>query len=220
MKKSKIFGTLALVFACLGIAMLMVTPKYLKYKSGKVKNLNDENLVLEKGDLVEGTVEYCWGWAVEEYETKFGIRTSSDSSRRFYAIELDKGTLVLYSTASSSDFSTLDRITEETGDFYESAYDYADSGDLDDLVLPTTTLQIQGTVSSMESDVRDLFKEWYDDDQYFDSDTETLVITHSAFDRLFLSVIIGAAGVVLAILFLIIMLVSRKKEKYNEQFGY
>jgi len=221
MKKTKVFGTITLILACLAVVLLLDIPKFLKYQTGDIKSINDSDLTLDKGDLVDGTVEYCWGWAVEQYDTTFGIRTSSNSTLRYYALELDKGTLLLYETGSSGDYSKLDQITTQTGTYYESLYDYLDGKiDLEEVSLPTSTLDIQGVVKTMPSDVRNLFKEWYEDDANFDADTEIYMITRSSFDRLFISLIIGAVAAVLAIVFLIVTIVTHKKEKYNQQFGY
>lgn len=222
-KKTKVFGTIALVLACLGVMLLMDIPQYLKYKNNEITNMNDENLVLNKGDLIQGTVDMALGAAVEEYSTNFGVRTSKDSSKLYYVIWLDNNNFALYETGNKDDYDTLDKITDETFAFFESQETYEESGDLNDIVYPTTELEITGRVVNMPSDVRGYFENWYNesfDDGQFASSTEPLMITNAAFDRFFMLVIVGAVSAVLAVVFLVLTIIFWKKSKEDAVYGY
>ena len=222
-KKTKFFGITAIVCICLAITMLSNIPAYLQFKNNEITDLNNESLVLNKGDLIEGDVDMVLGAAVEEYSTNFGVRTSKDSSKLYYVIWLDNNRFALYETGNKEQYEKLEKLTDETFDYFDSKDVYEESGDIDDLKLPESTMHLTGRVTSMPSDVKAYYVEWYNDavgDSDFSSRTETLMITNADFSRFGMIVIVGAVSAALAVLSLILTLVFYKKSKADSNFGY
>ena len=222
-KAVKTLIMIALVCVFVAIGMLTRIPAYLSVKNSKTVNFNEaEAHSLKKGDMVEGTIDYALGAIAEEYETNFGFRTSSDSTKLYYVLWMDNDNFVIYETASSTEYDILDKITDETYSYLESAANYGQSGSVDDMDPPVTTLQLEGTVRKMSSEVKDIFKEWYDenfDDGAFDTYCEPLMISHTEFDNLLLFIYIGIFALALAVLFGIIAIIVWRKEK-NAMYGY
>ncbi len=222
-KLANVFVYLALICLFVGIGCLTKLPAYLDIKGGKTVNFNEAAAhSFKKGDVVEGTIDYALGAIAEEYETNFGIRTSDNSTKLYYVLWMDNDNFVIYETASSAEYDILDKISDETYTYLESAANYGQSGSIDDLEPPISTLQLEGTVKKMTSEVETIFKEWYDesfDDGAFDTYCEPLMISHMEFDNLGLFVFLGIGAIVLAILFGVIALIIWRKEK-NAMYGY
>jgi hypothetical protein len=221
--KTKTFGIIAIICAAIAVTFLTNIPTWLKYKNNEITDLNSETLVLTKGDIIECDADYVLGAAAEEYSTNFGVRTSDSSSKLYYVLWLDNNKYALYETGNKDQYATLDKITDETFAFFESQAAYQESGDVEDLKLPTTKLHITGRVVNMSSEIQGYFREWYNQafvDNEFDSCTETVMITNAAFDRLGVTVIIGAVGAVLALLFLALTVISFIKGKQGSEYGY
>lgn len=217
MKKTKIFGIITLICFCFALTTISAIPNFMKYKNNEIADLNSENLTLNSGDLISGEVDCVMGIAAEEYSTTFGIRTSSSSSKLYYVIWLDNEKYVLYET-TQSEFDQLDAIYDETAAYFESIE--KDPGDGSEIVLPTKTMKLEGKVTSMSSEIRKYFKEWYDDDSAFSQNTETLMITRMPFDRLGLNLLLGCGAAVLTVIGLVLTIVFWRKDKAAQNMGY
>ena len=221
LKKTKICATILLVAVCFAVAMLTNIPSWLKIKKGDIKDIETvEANTLESGDLVKGTINTVLGACAEEYSTKFGIRTSSKSSKLYYVLWLENDNLILYETGNKSEYDTLDKITEETKAYFDSYEEAQKSGNLEDVKLPTTTFSIEGRVTSVPSKIQGYFKEWYDDDAEFDKNTEKVMITRCDFDGMDINIYIGFGCAVLAVVMLVVTLIVWKKEKEENSYGY
>ena len=221
LKKTKICATVLLVAVCFAVAMLTNIPAWLKIKKGDIKDIETVAAnSLESGDLVQGTINSVFGACAEEYSTKFGIRTSSKSSKLYYVFYLENQNLILYETGNSSEYDTLDKITEETEAYLKSFETAQKSGDLADVKLPTTTFRLEGRVTSLPSKVEGYFREWYGDDAEFEKGAEKVMITRCDFDGMDINIYIGFGAAVLAIIMLVVTLIVWKKEKEGNSYGY
>lgn len=219
MKNVRNFFILAVVFFCVGIPFALDIPTYLKMKNGDIVNLDEvEAFALERGDVVEGNVNRVLGCCAEEYTTNFGIRTSDRSDKLYYVIWLNNDNFIVYCTSSSSDYTKLDQITEETYAYLESLATYDETKDYEDLQLPATELKIQGTVSKLPSNIEGFFREWYQeavDEEYgsFDECCEPLMITHARLGNLKTTIMIGAIFAAAGVLMLILGIIFAIRNK-------
>lgn len=223
MSKFRILGSIALVAAIMAVAFLMRIPTYIKLLNDDIISINEvEKNGLKKGDVVDGIADYSLGCVAEEYETNFGIRTSDDSTKLYYVLWLDNENFILYETANKKQYDLLETITEETYAYIESSAVYEESGDLADLVIPTTTMEIEGVVSKIPSEIEGYFEEWYNEafgDGEYASYCEPVMISNTNFDSIGTMVFIGAGCAVVAIALGIVLLVLWRKEK-NSNYGY
>ncbi|MDD5946480.1 MAG: hypothetical protein PUC41_01600 [Oscillospiraceae bacterium] len=215
MAKFRILGAIALVALILGIVSLTDMPHYIKYLKGDVINYNTAAAhTLKDGDLVEGVVDAALGCCAEEYETKFGIRTSDDSSKLYYVLWMDNEQFIVYETASKAQYTKLDEITSST----EKYLDALEAGD--ENAALNVTMQIQGVVETLPSDIEGYFHEWYGtNDSTYSSKCEGVMITNTNLDKLGTSVFIGAGSILVAIILGVVLLVLWRKEK-NSNYGY
>ena len=214
LKKTKLCATILLVAVCFAVALLTNIPAWLKYKKGDIKDLDTVAAgELQTGDLVRGTVNAVLGACAEEYSTKFGIRTSSSSSKLYYVLWLENGNMILYETGNKSEYDILDKISEETEDYYDSYQKVQESGNIEDLKLPTTTFQLEGRITKPSSKIEGFFKEWYGDDAEFAANTERVMITRANFDGMGTTVYIGFGAGVLAIIMAVVTLIVWKRER-------
>lgn len=214
---------LALVFAVIAAVFLTDLPTYLKIKKGDIVNLEEVGAFeLKKGDVVEGKADYVLGCCAEEYSTTFGIRSSDDSTKLYYVLWLNNDNFIVYCTANKGEYTTLDKITEETIAYLESTEVYDASGDIEDLVVPSTTLNIQGTVSNLPSDIEGYFREWYSEsvDDDFDDYCEPVMITHTNFNGIGTGLIVGIVLAVAAVFCVVLAIVFHRAKKREENFGY
>lgn len=219
MKKTKFLGIITLVCLCFGIALLTDLPKFIKYQKGDIKDFETVAAgELKKGDLVQGTIDLTDGCIAtnEQTKTTFGIETSKSTTSRYYAVYMYNEQYILYQTGMKDQYETLDKLTDECDEYYSSldeAYSAAGDGDVDlsKVKAPETTLEFTGSVSEIPDDLSAIFREWYGEG--FDQDCETVMITYSDFSRYLRFVIVGAAGVVLGIVFLVLTILSHRKEK-------
>ncbi len=220
MKLTRFFGIIAVFCIAIAIAMFTDLPLYKAYKAGDIKDFNEvEAGGLQNGDLVRGTADMNFGACAEEYSTTFGIRTSKKSSKLYYVLWMDNNQLILYETANADEFDTLDKQAEETSVFLDSQDDAAESGDDADIILPNTTLEIEGSVMSIPSSIEGYFREWYDDDQSFDENTEAVMIRKRDFSKLswipYIGIAAGAAGVVMLVLTIVFFVKAKRAQRYG-----
>lgn len=224
MKLGRFLLSLALVAACVAAVLLTDIPAWLKYKKGDVKDYNlAEAGELKKGDLVQGTVDMSLGPCAEEYNTTYGVRSSDNSSKLYYVLWMDSDQLIVYETSASSDYAALDRIADETVNYFKTLNEGVELGDMAGVQLPTSTLEIQGRVTELPSDIKGWFKELYDkafEDDDFEKSAEPVMITRVQLDRLGMLVIIGAGCAVLAIVLLAAGIAVMRREKANLQQTY
>lgn len=222
-KKVRLCIILTIMLCVFAGVFLSDIPAWLKYKKGEIKDYNQVQAgELKKGDLVRGTIDQALGACAEEYSTSYGVRTSSKSSKLYYVLWMDNEKFILYE-ASGKSFDQLDKITDETVKYYESLADAQESGDMADVVQPTSTMALEGRVTEIPSKIRGFFKEWYDEtfeDNEFDSSAEAVMISPLKFDRLQTLVILGFVLALLAVGSIILTVIVIRKEKYNQQYGY
>ena len=220
MKLVRFLLALALVLGCIGAVLMTDIPAWLKYRRGEIRDFNTVAAgELKKGDLVAGTVYMSLGPCAEEYSTTYGVRTSDNSSKLYYVLQMDNDQLIVYETSASEDYTALDRISQETYDYYESLLEGEELGDMSGVKMPAATLRIEGRVADLPSDIRGWFKELYDrtfDDSDFDSATEHVMIERLALDRLGMLVIIGAVCAVCAIGLLVLTVILWRRKKAAE----
>lgn len=224
MTKVRFLLALTLVAACISVVFLTDIPAFLKYKKGDIKDYGTVAAgELKKGDLVRGTVDMTLGPCAEEYTTNYGVRTSDKSSKLYYVLWMPNRQLILYETSSSAEYALLDKMADETYNYFETLDEGIELGDMAGVALPTTTLELEGRVTEMSSEISGYFKSMYDqifDDNDFANTAEPVMITHVALRRLGMLVIIGAACAVLAIALLVVTIIVWRKEKYNSQYSY
>ncbi len=209
MAKFRVLGAIALVAVIMGVVLLTGIPNYIKYLKGDIVDYNTVAAhTLKDGDLVEGMVDGALGCCAEEYETNFGIRTSPDSSKLYYVLWMDNSQFIVYETANEDQYNQLDAITDNT----EKYLDALEAGDQNASL--DVTMQIQGVVKDLPSDIEGYFHEWYGtDDPDYATQCEGVMITNTKFDRLGTSVFIGAGCVLVAIIVGVVLLVLWRKEK-------
>ncbi len=226
MRKTKLFGVLTVVLICLAVIFFSDLPKVLKYQRGEVRDFNSVGFgELEKGDLVQGVIDDTDGYIaeMEETNTTFGIPTSTHTSKRYYALYTVNHTYVLYATGRESDYDTLDKLAQESAAYYDNLEELyhaqGEDADFASVALPETMLEFTGEVEEMPDDLRKIFMEWYGDG--FAQDCEAnIVIQTSNFGRFSWVLYAGAGCAVLAVVMLVLTILSLRKEKRDQQYGY
>ena len=216
--KTKTFGILTLLFLVIAVVWLSDFPTYWKVKQGNIVDYNAvEAFTLKKGDVVEGTVDMVLGATAEEYSTQFGIRTSDDSTKLFYVLWMDNDNFILYETANKSVYDTMDTITDETFAYLDSLSIAEESGDYEDLVVPTTTYHLEGVVEKVPAEIQQYFREWYEEGigDDFDARCEPVLIRHMDLERISTLMICGIVFAVLGIVCGILTLVFWRKSKQD-----
>lgn len=219
MKKARVFGVIALVCLCIAAVFLLDTPTYIKVWRGQEQDLAEiDPYELKKGDVVSGDAGWSYGYCAEEYQTNFGIRTSKDSTKRYYVMLLNSDDFILYCTSVKSEYTQLDKMEDELIAYYDSWERYEESEDPEDLKIPESTIDIQGSVTKIPSEIEGYFREWYAEcvgDDYNES-VVPLMINHMNFDSFGTMMIAGIAAAVGAVIFGILALVMRIKAKKSE----
>ena len=220
MKVPRLLLSFTLVAVCLSVVLLMNIPAWLKYKKGDVRDYNLAQAgELQVGDLVKGTVNMTLGPCAEEYKTKYGVRTSDKSSKIYYVLWMDCNQLIVYETGNTEEYQTLDKLMNETDNYFESLAEARELDDMSVVTLPTTSMPIEGRVTELPDQVRTHFKRLYDNvfgDEEFASETEPVMITRIKLDSLTTQVLIGAGVGVLALgLLIATIVVWRRSKKYG-----
>ena len=89
-----------------------------------------------------------------------------------------------------------------------------------DLVYPTTTMAIQGVVKKLPSNIEGYFRSWYTDiwdDGSFEDSTEKVMISRVQFDKLYITIIIGAVCGVLALALIAVLIVAFIRTKREQE---
>lgn len=213
MKKVKTFGIIALVLGIMAVTFLMDIPTFMKIKRGQIKDFNSVAAgELQKGDAVSGTIDMAFGPVAEEYSTTYGVRTSDKSSKLYYALWMDNDQFVLYETGSNDEYTTLDRIVAETENYFDSLDEADETGDITDLMPPTTTLQLEGRVTNLSGEIKDLFEEWYGEG--FETECEPVMITHVVFDRFGTMIYAGLGCALLCVVMLVVTFIAWRKSRF------
>lgn len=219
--KVRLFGALTILCIAIAIAMFSDMSLCRKYKAGDIKDFNEvEAGELQAGDLVRGTADMNFGACAEEYSTTFGIRTSKESSKLYYVLWMDNNQLILYETSSNAEFEALDKQADETSAFLDSQDEAGESGDTSDILLPKTTVEIEGSVMSIPHDIEGYFREWYDDDESYNKNTEKVMIRKRDFSKLPMVPYIGIGAGAAGILMLVLTILFWVKGKRAQRNGY
>lgn len=224
MSKVRVLGTITMVCLCFAVVFLMDIPQFLKYKKGDIKDFETVAAhELQKGDLVQGVIDYTDGCIAEMETTNktFGVTTSKETTKRYYAVYMYNENYILYETGNQSQYNTLDRLADECEAYYNALaaiYGENGSGDSTELEQPVTTLSFTGEVKVMPSDLADIFEEWYGEG--FDTECEKYVIANADFSRFSWVIYAGAGAAVLGIIMLVITIMAWKKDKRDQSFGY
>ena len=212
----RIFGTLSLLSICVALGLLTNIPNYMKYKNGEIKDFDSVAAgALKDGDLVKGTIDMTLGPCAEQYSIKFGFRTSSKSNTLYYVVWMNNDNFIMYQTSKDAEFKKLDRLTEETNHYFETREDAEESSDLADVELPTSTLELEGVVKTSPADIDGYFREWFDDDETFNSRTERVLVSSAKFSSFLTNIIIGGVAAVLAVVFFILFILFWRREKHS-----
>lgn len=216
---SKVKNVLFVVFVMMffiGVILVTDYDKMKKYQNGEVSDLADLGYrQIQTGDLVSGDVNYVLDTVAEEYETKFGIRTSDDSTKLYYIIGLPNSYAV-YETNNKQEYETLDEICNETWEYLN------DEGS--SVPAPVTSLKVQGEVKKMDDKVAGYFKDWFKEqadftDEDFEKNTEVYMISRTNLDGFQRSVYVGfglaAAGIV-GTAVLLVLKIKEKKQSSQE----
>lgn len=217
---------LTLTIAMIGLAAVFLTniPSWLKYKKGDIKDFSQAAAgELQKGDLVRGTIDSALGPCAEQYSTTYGVRTSKKSSKLYYVIWMDNDQFILYE-ASSGAYETLDKISDETIEYCNSYEEAMETGDLTGVKQQTTTMEFEGRIVGLTSEMESLFRDWYNDDEAddgsFDQRAEKVMIRPVKFDRLGLLVILGFVFAGLAVASVVLTVFVWRREKNAQNYGY
>ena len=216
MKRIKTLLSFMGLLAIIAVVLLMDIPTFMKIKRGQIKDFNTVAAgKLKEGDPVKGTIDTVLGACAEQYSTKFGIRTSSDSKLRYYVLWMDNEQLILYETGDKEEYSKLEKISDETADYFDSMAEVEESGDIDDLRLPTTTMEFEGVVRKPTSEIMDYFKEYYG--KMFESDfasrAEKVMISHREFSQYTVTMWIGLGCAVLCVVLGVVAFILWRKQK-------
>lgn len=209
-KVKKVLLVVFVMMFFIGIIPVTDFGKMKKYQNNEVTDLaNLGYRQMQTGDLVSGKVDYVLDTVAEEYETKFGIRTSDDSTKLYYIISLPNSYAV-YETSNKEEYDTLDKICNETWDYLNSEDGSAPA--------PTSSLMIQGEVKKMDDKVAGYFKDWFKEqadfsDEDFEKNTEVYMISRTKFDGFQRSVYTGIGLAAVGAVGLIVLLVLKIKAK-------
>ena len=109
-KVKKVLLVVFVMMFFIGIILVTDFGKMQKYKNNEVTDLaNLGYRQMQTGDLVTGKVDYVLDTVAEEYETKFGIRTSDDSTKLYYIISLPNSYAV-YETSNKEEYDLTHQV--------------------------------------------------------------------------------------------------------------
>lgn len=220
MKGIKSLLMFAFALAIMAVMLLMDIPTFMKIKRGQIKDYNTVAAgSLKEGDPVRGTIDTSFGACAEQYETKFGIRTSSGSKKQYYVLWMDNEQLILYETGNQEEYETLDQITDQTADYFDSLEEAEEKEDPNLIRVPSETMEFEGVVKEPSSEIMGYFEEYYKDlfDTGFESKAEKLMISRHPFDSYTVSIWIGLGCAAVSVILLVVTAVvytKRKKADY------
>lgn len=110
---------------------------------------------LHEGMFVEGEIYEIWGEFAtrEEYETTLGIKHNERTTDRYYLMPMvysyfnEDLKFIAVCTRDSGEISTINKIYNDTANFYNNGIDYS------------TTMRFVGKVQALKGEVLDYFRE-------------------------------------------------------------
>lgn len=216
-----IFIALALVFA--GVMVLRDSwGKVQDIKSGDIKDINTMSMgQLQEDDVIRSTVDTTWGYFAEEYETTWGIRTSKDSTKMYYLIDM-MDYYIVYETSIRNEYLELDLMADE---LYAHCETLGEDEYVFDNWKPVRSVEITGYAKEMDDEIRQYCKEALDDltggyggdEMEF---VEVYMISHCNFDTIQYSPYIGFALIGIAVILIVVcvILTIRAKRRSLENF--
>ncbi len=222
---ARILFLLSVVCGFLAFAFLSELPLWKQYQNGDIKqfetmtgaDVQDKMLVQGVIDLTDGCIA-----ELEETSTTFGIPTSSKITMRYYAVYMYDDTCIIYATNDEKENKDLEVLASQVHNYYQGVQD-ADSGlhvDLEKLV-PTKTISFDGETRILRDDVREIFREWYEDDEAFAKECETqYMIEHSNYSRFSWILYAGIGSAAGCVILLILAIVAFVKSRRNRSFAY
>ena len=215
----KVFLLIAAVLALLAVAFLSEFPKWKQWKHNDIKDFNSVAPgELQPGQLVRGRIDDTYGAIAEREESHktFGITTSKSTTMQYYAVYMDNDMYVLYGTGDSNDYAVLDRIADQMDKLYEK---YENGEDISEADLPTESIEFEGEVREMPSDLNNFFQESYGEGYASDCETSFYVVRtdYSKYNWIIYVGIACAAGAVIMIVLWVVLLIKGKKKA---QYGY
>lgn len=197
-----------LVMIAIGVAIVIGDYKsVMDYKKNGSVDINTLALnEMEEDQPISGKVKECWDTFAEEYETNFGIRTSSKSTKLYYLLGLDDR-YVIYETANKDEYDQLDKMAKELADFYNNTQ-------TDAAFEPKESIEIEGTVQPVSDEVRKYCREYME--KIFDAEyvademavVDVCMVRSGSLDRMCTAFYIGAGCAVVGLIGLIGVLIA------------
>lgn len=195
-----------------------------KEKSLVDKGFEDYNELsykdVEDGMLVEGEFYYGYGTFAEEYETTYGIRLSDDSEVLYYVVEAgneeEMETLeyrYVGFKATPSWFDKMDELTDETDEYF-----------LDEDAPEPTPVKFTAKVSDMSDELygymEEAFLEQGIEKSEMDYYLHPVILTPYNEEGYKAYLIVGAIGVAIGVVVLVIAFAINSKKKKAEDVYY
>ncbi len=153
-----------LVFAVFAVVFIWMGGPDTVNMSKDPINMNEVDWsTLKEGDHVNFTVDHSWTCLYSETttETRYGIPTREYESGRGYVVSdlyqdaqgyYDMNYFIGLRLGNSNDYTTMDRIIEETYNWYDDTTGYVTYG--------VTTLYVDGTIEKMSKEEQDLMMDY------------------------------------------------------------
>ncbi|MBE6854434.1 MAG: hypothetical protein E7501_02130 [Ruminococcus sp.] len=228
MKKRNLGMTFIVLALALVFAGVMVVGDSFKrvqaLKKGDIKDINTVSMgQLQEDDLVQGTFDTTWGSFAEEYETTYGIRTSKDSTKLYYLIDM-KDYYLIYETSISSEYTQLDMMADE---LYEHCETLGEEEYVFDNWKPIRSMEVTGYAKEVSDEIRGYCKDALNDltggaGQEEMDYVEFYMISHCNFDTMGSALYIGFGliGVGVVVLVICIILTIRAKRRAQQDSFY
>lgn len=119
---------------------------------------------LKNGLIVQGTIDMAFDVYAETYDTRLGIRTSSDSENLYYVVpiyDVDKDGVITFNycmtfKADTKHFDNMEKILEQT---WSDVADY-------------TEIRIEnGLIQDLSGDYKQFFYEWAEETDFYEGGT-------------------------------------------------
>ncbi len=214
-----------LFIGALGIILTFMGAKDTIKMSKDPVNMNTTDWsTLEAGDHVQITIDMVWGQFYYETtdNTTFGITTSSRESGRGYAIPhlfvndegfYDIDYYVGLRLASQSDYNVIEQVLAESDAWYYDTTGTVDYG--------MTTLYIDGTLEKMDSEEKDLMREYLLGCGYTNSEIDQIMCPYmiTRGNKSASKITLGIGIVFDVILLVILGYLFYQKKKEDAQFS-
>ncbi len=142
----------SLWFLALIVAGIVGYLGYVDYKDFQTEPTSYNTMMeadVEKGVVVDGTIQYCLGCYEEEYKTRYGIRTSG-GEKYYYAIPVGEAGYMGLKVSKGTISVALDKLTNAT-------YDYLDGVKADTVA---EAMPFTGRICKMTSEDEKYMKEF------------------------------------------------------------